>query len=157
MLLLFLRTPCLISSSTSQRGGIPCCFFSFLLVLVVWGHQPVDGRHLLLATFRRAHPAACLEGSEGNQWITVCDGSGEIDAWTGEVALEDAGKTSSPPSSSASAPQIAAALPPSSQVRGAARGSLAALVEEAGHAAWPLYSYGPSGRTMRVSGTGWPS
>jgi hypothetical protein len=139
----------------SQRGGVPCCFLSFLLVLIAWGHQPVDGRHLLLATFRRARPAACLEGGEGSQWINACDGSGEndawtsmadplatsdeidatsgeIDAWTGEVTLEDAGKTSSPPSSLASAPRIAATLPPSSQVRGAACGSLAALVGEAG-------------------------
>jgi hypothetical protein len=140
----------------------------------VWGHQPVDGCHLLLATFRRARPAACLEGGEGSQWINARDGSGEIDAWTGmadphaatsgeidawtgEVALEDAGKTLSPPSSPSSAPRIAAALPPSSQVRGAACGSLAALVGEAGRAARPLYSCGPSGSTKRVSGTGWPS
>jgi hypothetical protein len=97
------------------------------------------GRHLLLATFRRARPAACLEGGEGSQWINARDGSSEIDAWTGmadphaatsceidawtgEVTLEDAGKTSSPPSSPASAPRTAA-LPPS-QVRGAACGSL---------------------------------
>jgi hypothetical protein len=83
--------------------------------------------------------------------------SGEIDAWMGEVALEDAGKTSSPPSSPTLVPQIAAALPPSSHVKGAACGSLAALVGEVGRAAWPLYSCGSSGSTKRVSGTGWPS
>jgi hypothetical protein len=83
--------------------------------------------------------------------------SGEIDAWMGEVALEDAGKTSSPPSSPTLVPQIAAALPPSSHVKGAACGSLAALVGEVGRAAWPLYSCGSSGSKSGLAARAGPA
>jgi hypothetical protein len=170
MLLLFLPTPCRISSSTSQRGGVPCCFFSFLLVLVAWGHQSDATSSLPHFVEHVQQPVLkAVRAVNGSTPVTAPARSTHGLAW----------RTRTPP-------------PPARSTRGRAKSRwktparprvrlllrrqrlelllcrllrsevphvdpLGALVGEAGRAAWPLYSCWSSGSTKRVSGTGWPS